>query len=172
MSAQAPWQIGFAGLSVNSGTNLGMTSEAAWQIEYATIGDVPRTAAPRNRSCPILIGNFGVASAKPLTGGTPISFFGEEPGRDPDRAARPARAGARPGAALDSTVTVRELRLTAGLSQTKLARLAGTTQPYVARLEAGSLDPGTDKLARLAAALSVSPVELFNAVRTQRAISL
>jgi transcriptional regulator with XRE-family HTH domain len=73
---------------------------------------------------------------------------------------------------LDGTVTVRKLRLSAGLSQTRLARLAGTTQPYVARLEAGSLDPGTDKLARLAAALSVSPVALFNAVRAQRAISL
>lgn len=141
-----------------------MTSEAAWQNEYTTIGDVPQTAAPRNRSCPVLIENFGGASTKPLTGGTLE--------QDPDTAARLARARTRVAAALDSTVTVRKLRLSAGLSQTKLARLAGTTQPYVARLEAGSLDPGTDKLARLAAALSVSPVALFSAVRAQRAFSL
>jgi ribosome-binding protein aMBF1 (putative translation factor) len=137
-----------------------MTSEVSWQIEYATIGDVPQTAAPRNRSCPVLIGSFGVASTKPLTE------------QDPGTAVRLARDRTRPAAAVDTTVTVRKLRLSAGLSQTKLARLAGTTQPYVARLEAGSLDPGTDKLARLAAALSVSPVALFNAVRAQRAISL
>jgi ribosome-binding protein aMBF1 (putative translation factor) len=141
-----------------------MTSQAAWQKEYTTIGDVPQTAAPRNRSCPVLIENFGIASTKPLTGGMLE--------QDPDTAARLARARTEVAAALDSTVTVRKLRLSAGLSQTRLARLAGTTQPYVARLEAGSLDPGTDKLARLAAALSVSPVALFNAVRAQRAISL
>jgi DNA-binding transcriptional regulator YiaG len=148
-----------------------MTSQAAWQNGYTTIGDVPQTAAPRNRSCPVLIGNLGVASTKPLTGGTPIGTFAEQLAQDPDTAARLARARSRVGAALDSTVTVRRLRLSAGLSQTRLARLAGTTQPYVARLEAGSLDPGTDKLARLAAVLSVSPVALFNAVRAQRAIS-
>jgi DNA-binding transcriptional regulator YiaG len=141
-----------------------MTSQAAWQKEYTTIGDVPQTAAPCNQSCPLLIENFGVASTNPLTGGTLE--------QDPDAGARLARACTRVADALDSTVTVRNLRLSAGLSQTKLARLAGTTQPYVARLEAGSLDPGTDKLARLAAALSVSPVALFNAVRAQRAISL
>jgi DNA-binding XRE family transcriptional regulator len=149
-----------------------MTSEAGWQIEYATIGDAPQTAAPRNRSCPVLIGSFGVASTKPLTGATPISSPVEDLERDPDAAAGLTRARTRVAAAFDTTVTVRKLRLSAGLSQTQLARLAGTTQPYVARLEAGSLDPGTDKLARLAAALSVTPVALFNAVRAQRAISL
>lgn len=153
-------------------TSLTMTSEAAWQIEYATIGDVPQTAAPPSRGCPVLIGNFGVASTKPLTGGTPIGSFVAELERDPETAARLAHARAQLASTLDSSVTLRRLRLKAGLSQAKLAQLAGTTQTYVARLEAGSIDPGTDMLARLASALTVLPVDVFNAVRAQRAINV
>jgi len=66
--------------------------------------------------------------------------------------------------------TFRTLRLAAGLSQTALAEKAGdgTTQSYIARIEAGSLDPGTDLINRLALALSVVPEVVFAAVRRQR----
>jgi transcriptional regulator with XRE-family HTH domain len=47
---------------------------------------------------------------------------------------------------------VRELRLAAGLSQRKLARRAGTSQPAIARYERGAATPSWETLQRLAAA--------------------
>lgn len=51
---------------------------------------------------------------------------------------------------LDSLV--RELRIGAGLSQRALARLAGTSQPAIARYERGVATPAWETLERLAAA--------------------
>jgi len=62
----------------------------------------------------------------------------------------------------------RALRLAAGLSQANLAERAGATQSYVARIEAGKLDPGTDMLSRMADALGIPAVRVFEAVRAQR----
>lgn len=64
--------------------------------------------------------------------------------------------------------SLRALRMGAGLSQAKLAERAGATQSYIARVEAGTLDPGTDMLARLADALGASEETLFSAIRAQR----
>lgn len=72
-------------------------------------------------------------------------------------------------AVIDKPGTLRQLRLAAGISQTKLAELALTTQSYIARVESGTLDPGTDMLVRLAAALGAEEVAVFSAVRAQRA---
>jgi transcriptional regulator with XRE-family HTH domain len=47
---------------------------------------------------------------------------------------------------------VRKLRLSAGLSQRDLARLAGTSQPAIARYESGAAAPSWETLQRLAAA--------------------
>jgi transcriptional regulator with XRE-family HTH domain len=69
---------------------------------------------------------------------------------------------------VDRPGTLRHLRLAAGMSQAKLAELALTTQSYIARVEAGTLDPGTDMLARLASALGVDELTAFAAVRAQR----
>jgi DNA-binding XRE family transcriptional regulator len=67
-----------------------------------------------------------------------------------------------------STLTV--LRLRAGMSQAKLAEGANTTQPYIARIERGQLDPGTEMIDRLALALGQSPDRVFLAIREQRRI--
>jgi ribosome-binding protein aMBF1 (putative translation factor) len=48
---------------------------------------------------------------------------------------------------------VRNLRLALGLSQEDLARRVGTTQPMIARLEAGGRPPSLRTLERLAEAL-------------------
>lgn len=48
---------------------------------------------------------------------------------------------------------VAELRRARGLSQAELARLCGTTQSAIARLEAGGRPPRIDTLLRLARAL-------------------
>lgn len=50
------------------------------------------------------------------------------------------------------TPLVRKLRLAAGLSQRALARLAGTSQPAIARYERGAATPSWETLQRLAAA--------------------
>ncbi len=66
------------------------------------------------------------------------------------------------------SASLRALRLAAGLSQDRLAELADTTQSYIARIEAGTLDPGTDSLARLAEALGAPEELVFAAIRAQR----
>lgn len=68
----------------------------------------------------------------------------------------------------DEPETLSALRLSAGLSQAKLAMLVGTSQPHVARIEGGQTDPGTDVIARIAIALGVDEPKAFSAIRLQR----
>jgi ribosome-binding protein aMBF1 (putative translation factor) len=55
-------------------------------------------------------------------------------------------------------------RLQKGWSQKELASRLGTSQSYIARLEAGSIDPQVSTLKRLAAALEVQPSTLLDAI--------
>lgn len=50
---------------------------------------------------------------------------------------------------------MRALRLAAGLSQAQLANAVGTSQPRIARIEAGTEKPGLDMLRRLRDALNI-----------------
>lgn len=68
----------------------------------------------------------------------------------------------------DGVPTLARLRLEAGLSQAQLATRVGTSQSHVARIELGQVDPGTDLIARIAAALGASPTRAFEAIRAQR----
>jgi uncharacterized protein len=56
------------------------------------------------------------------------------------------------GAMKSPDALVREMRLSAGLSQRDLARRAGTSQPAVARYERGATTPSWETLQRLATA--------------------
>ncbi len=56
---------------------------------------------------------------------------------------------------------VRRARESRGISQAELARRMGTTQPAIARLEAGGVDPRLDTLRRLGEALGVELVVEF-----------
>ncbi len=51
-----------------------------------------------------------------------------------------------------------ELRTRAGLTQTELARRMGTSQPAIARLEAGGISPTLETLKRVAEAVGVQLV--------------
>jgi hypothetical protein len=146
-----------------------MKSQANSQIEYETIGSAPQTVSTREGPCRVLFGEFGVASTKPLAGAVTLADFMAEFEADPDMAPRLSEARRALSGVLDEASTLRSLRLSAGLSQAKLAALANTSQAYVARVESGTLDPGTDMLSRLAAALGVDAVKVFAAVSTQRA---
>jgi len=60
--------------------------------------------------------------------------------------------------------TVASLRLRKGWSQAELARQAETSQPYIARLERGQVDPQVGTVRKLARALGVSVAELVEAI--------
>ena len=73
---------------------------------------------------------------------------------------RLAKPGAKAGyerarRAFELAQQVRKLREAQGLSQAELARRIGSTQPAVARLEAGGVAPTIETLGRIAAALGV-----------------
>ena len=137
--------------------------------EFATIGTTPQTVSvPEKGPCQILMLDVRVPSTQPLKGAASLATLVHELESDSDMAARLAIARQEMAAKLDVAVTMRRLRLSAGLSQAKLADAAKTTQTYIARIEAGTLDPGTDMIARLAAGLGVGAEAVFAAVRTQR----
>jgi ribosome-binding protein aMBF1 (putative translation factor) len=144
-----------------------MKSEAHSQIEYEKIGSAPQTAGTLE-PCSILFGEFGVTSTKPLKGAVTLADFAAEFESDNDFAPKLENARRELAALVDHAPTLRRLRLSAGMSQAKLAAAASTSQAYVARVEAGTLDPGTDMLARLAIALGTDEVTIFAAVRIQR----
>jgi ribosome-binding protein aMBF1 (putative translation factor) len=112
-----------------------------------------------------------VPSCQPLPGGKRLSDIVRRFESDPVMAERLASARRRLASELvsgESLQTIRDLRLRAGLSQAKLAERARSTQAYVARIEAGTVDPGTDMVARLAFALGVDDAVVFSLVRRQR----
>lgn len=71
---------------------------------------------------------------------------------------------AQPDAAHRLGALIREHRHAAGLTQTELARRAGTSQPTVARLETGTSEPTVATLRRIASALGVDLVIEFHPI--------
>ena len=80
-----------------------------------------------------------------------------------DRPAAPAAAAGyqRARRAFELGQQLRALREAQHLSQAELARRMGSTQPAIARLEAGRVAPSLDTLDRAAAALGVELVITF-----------
>ena len=73
-----------------------------------------------------------------------------------------ARAGyERAKRAFEFGERVRQLRKAHGLSQRELAEKIGSTQPAIARLEAGGVAPSIDTLERIAGALGATLVVDF-----------
>ncbi|WP_366902372.1 helix-turn-helix transcriptional regulator [uncultured Alistipes sp.] len=58
---------------------------------------------------------------------------------------------------------IKEISKEKGVSITKLAELVGITQPNMSNVANGKTLPSLDLLGRIAAALDVSPSELFEA---------
>jgi DNA-binding XRE family transcriptional regulator len=117
----------------------------------------------------VLYFEIEVVASKPLRGGTPLEKIIQRMEANPKMAAHLEVARRGLSKALDGgSQSLRALRLAAGFSQDKLAARAGATQSYIARVEAGTVDPGTDMLGRLAEALNISETDVFSAIRAQR----
>ena len=64
--------------------------------------------------------------------------------------------------------TLRSMRLALGLSQTQLAAKVGTSQPQIARIEAGRPDPTYDTFVRIARALEAAVTDVVTAFGESR----
>lgn len=64
----------------------------------------------------------------------------------------------------DEPATLRKLRLAAGMSQKQLAAAIGSSQSYIANIEAGKVEPGVFQVERLATALGQPNVTVFEAI--------
>ncbi|MDP2811518.1 MAG: helix-turn-helix transcriptional regulator [Rhodocyclaceae bacterium] len=60
--------------------------------------------------------------------------------------------------------SIAQLRLQKGWSQAELARRAGTSQPHIARLELGTVDPQVSTVKKLAKVLGVSVAIIVQAI--------
>lgn len=146
-----------------------MTPKACFRAESSTTGTLLQTGSQPKSAGEVLYFEAKVPVDKPLTGGKPLAALIRKLEAKPDMAIRLEKARRTLGEILEpGSNSLRALRLAAGLSQVKLAERAGTTQSYIARIESGRLDPGTDMLERLATAVGVPAVKVFAAVRAQR----
>lgn len=149
------------------------TSTAILQDASLTIGaqfnSIPATpVAPHADN--VVYKEFGATRPLPLPNTTSLSSLMAEFEADDEMAEHLADARRSLGQQLyaDEPQTLSALRLTAGLSQTRLAELANTTQPHIAKIESGKTDPGTDTIARIAQALGIDDDTAFRAIRKQR----
>lgn len=61
--------------------------------------------------------------------------------------------------------TLRELRTERGISQERLAELAGVDRNYIGQIERAERNPAVVNIVRIAKALKVPPAELFRAFK-------
>lgn len=145
-----------------------MGSTVKLQIGSWTTGNLqPAAEQPRSPS-PVQLYSVKTTAQDPLPGGVALSEVMAELESDREFAGHLAEARRGLAPVLSDEGTLRSLRLRAGLSQSALAKLVDSYQPYIARLEAGTVDPGTDMLVRLATALDVTDIAVFAAVRATR----
>jgi Helix-turn-helix len=148
-----------------------MNSLARLNSESSATGELPPEAKTPESGQTVHWCCFDIPAARPLVGGVHIDAVVEEFARDPEMAHLLGEARRRLSPHLDGTETPRALRLLAGFSQDELASRSGTTQSYIAKMEAGRLDPGTDMIDRIASGLSIDSARLFSAIRAQRNIN-
>jgi ribosome-binding protein aMBF1 (putative translation factor) len=72
----------------------------------------------------------------------------------------------------DQPESLKKLRLEKGMSQQQLATAAKSTQAQIARIESGARDVQISTVEKLAEALQVDPVRVFNAVRVSKIAAL
>lgn len=148
-----------------------MSSTATLQDASSMIG-VGSSIATASPTADVIYREFGAAKPLPIQNASSLQSLIEEFEGDAEFAAHLAEARQEFAATWyqDETNTLTSLRLSSGMSQAKLAEAAGTTQSYIARIERGQSDPGTEMIDRLAQALGLTAERVFLAVREQRRI--
>lgn len=145
-----------------------MTTTAAKSSNASLpIGIPPATTG--SSGAKVLWREFAIEKALPLPNTKSLDSVLARYEADPAKAALMAAARKKVSGEMykDEPDTLSALRLAAGLSQAQLAELAQTTQPYIARIERGQTDPGTDMIARIATALKADEAATFKAIRNQ-----
>lgn len=114
--------------------------------------------------------DFSAARPLPLPNSLPLREVLARSEQDPVRRSALERARQRAAATLyaGERPTLAYHRLSAGLSQAELAARARTSQSHIARIEAGTIDPGTDLICRIADALSLPAAAVFEAICNQQ----
>jgi len=114
---------------------------------------------------------FSAPRPLPLPGSVSVDVLVKAAEADANKAAYMQQARKRLATTLyaDEPETLSALRLAAGYSQAQLADKASTSQPHIARIERGQTDPGTDLIARIAAALGIDEMRVYRAIRKQLA---
>lgn len=137
--------------------------------EFLQIGQTPLIKTASIKSAVYKV-DFNQAPAQALKGASPLKSTLEKLMEVPGFAERLplARAEVANKYYSEERESFSFYRLQAGLSQADLASLADTSQSYIARIESGVTDPGTEAIANLAAALKVEEDALFRAIRNQR----
>jgi DNA-binding XRE family transcriptional regulator len=99
-----------------------------------------------------------------------FAAFAERLARDPGQAKNLSEARGLIAEALYPAdgVTLKTLRLKAGMTQTQLAALLETSQPHIARMEQGRQDPVMSTCRKLSSALGVS-LDVLSAALEQQA---
>lgn len=148
-----------------------MSSTAPLQDESFQIGGQSSPASSFTGA--VLYREFGVARPLPLANTRSLSsVISEFEAEDAVTTANIADARRHLAVTLyaDEGESLSALRLGAGLSQVQLAERAGTTQPYIARIERGQADPSTDMVSRIAQALGVDEDLTFRSIRNKRVV--
>ena len=127
-------------------------------------------SSPRSDKPVVVTLEFSAPGPLPVPNTVSLDDLITEFEQDPAFARQLGEARKTVGEALygDAAPTLSSLRLAAGLSQAQLARRCATSQSHIARIELGQNDPGTDLVARIAAALGKDAVTVFQAVRHER----
>lgn len=130
------------------------------------------TSSPSPASAParVIFAQFNASQPAPLPNTVSLDSLLSEFEADQGMAIHMAEARQELAESLyaDEPNTFSVLRLRAGLSQSQLAESVGTSQSYIARIEAGKTDPGTDQIARIAEALHAEESAIYQAIRHQR----
>ncbi|MDR2209175.1 MAG: helix-turn-helix transcriptional regulator [Azoarcus sp.] len=145
-----------------------MTQPAKREGELFQTGNLsrPESAPPDNVRYLEFVDSRPVPRAGFISIGDLIESLRNEPGFDEEMAE--ARKQLSDHLYAEDAVSFSALRLRSGLSQRELAKRLNTSQSHIARIELGQLDPGTDTIDRIAAAIGVEPGEAFNAILHQR----
>lgn len=143
-----------------------MTRAAISANELPTIGEV---SSPKSSPSALFRFDDAIKTPRPLQNTTPFSSMMADYELKPELAAvlQEARKKLANKAYNDESHSLSALRLGAGLSQSSLANLSGTSQSHIARIEAGKTDPGTQLIVKIAAALGVEAETAFTAIRHQ-----